>query len=202
MKTRIKNWACALLLPLLLLALLLYFNVERRYAEADITPELCAKLVSHELKHWDSAPKPEDVQILGIQKVDDIIFAGYCVKTAWDMEPNFGYLEFWPYKDVYRLWHCHTHAIKLTPQIAGEILHPDYSGPAYWLIMSLDEEFRRVELWCRQSESYDDETDSYILWDSIDIPSGPVMVISQRPSGAMSGKLLILDAERREIVRR
>ena len=64
MKTQIKNWACALLPLLLILALLLYFNVERRYTEADITPELCTKLVCHELRRQDNAPKPEDVQIV------------------------------------------------------------------------------------------------------------------------------------------
>lgn len=47
----------------------------------------------------------------------------------------------------------------------------------------------------------DDEEDSYTLLNSIDIPSGPVMVIAPYVSGAY-GKLLILDAERREIARR
>ena len=204
MKTQIKNWACALLPLLLILALLLYFNVERRYTEADITPELCTKLVCHELRRQDNAPKPEDVQIVGIQKVDDKVFAGYCLAHSWNDEPEFGYLDFLQYKEVYRVLHCYRGVMKVTAQIAYEQIHTKLSNGERFrqiLIMSVDEEFRRMEFWRRQSAIYAGEEDSYTLLNSIDIPKGPVRVISPYESGWYA-KMLIVDAAGREIARR
>ena len=73
-----------------LIALLIsYFvlNYEPKYAENEITEDLCIEIVRREME--EDMP----IQIAGIQKVDDSIIVGYAVGEEYSMK-LFGYLQF------------------------------------------------------------------------------------------------------------
>ncbi len=88
-----------------LIALLIsYFvlNYEPKYAENEITEDLCIEIVRQEME--EDMP----IQIAGIQKVDDSIIVGYAVGKENQMK-TFGFLQFVLNKntDKYKMYHNH-----------------------------------------------------------------------------------------------
>ena len=74
----------------ILIALLIsYFvlNYEPKYAENEITEDLCIEIVRREME--EDMP----VQIAGIQKVDDSIIVGYAIGKENQIK-SFGFLQF------------------------------------------------------------------------------------------------------------
>ena len=63
------------------------WNYEPKYAENEITEDLCIEIVRQEME--EDMP----IQIAGIQKVDDSIIVGYAVGKENQMK-TFGFLQF------------------------------------------------------------------------------------------------------------
>ena len=77
-------------------------NYEPKYAENEITEDLCIEIVRREME--EDMP----IQIAGIQKVDDSIIVGYAVGKENQMK-TFGFLQFVLNKntDKYKMYHNH-----------------------------------------------------------------------------------------------
>ena len=65
----------------------LVWNYEPKYAENEITEDLCIEIVRREME--ENIP----IQIAGIQKVDDSIIVGYAIGKENQMK-TFGFLQF------------------------------------------------------------------------------------------------------------
>ena len=181
MKGNVQNWLWVFLPFVLLLAVLFYAGIDRRYSEAEITPEFCREMVQKAYGKYGQSVNKDDVEIIGVQKDDDVIVVGYCLDSK-----NFGTLEFRQRgqnyifsvkKNAYVFSRCDGLAY-------GEFSTDEPRGD-YLVFMNKSEDVRKLKFW----------QGTYPDWE-YEFDGNPVMVVyPQRPSGRYS----FFDCEGREI---
>ena len=141
----------------ILIALVIsYFvwNYEPKYAENEITEDLCIEIVRREME--EDMP----VQIAGIQKVDDSIIVGYAVGEEYSMK-LFGYLQFVldETQDTYKLYCNQTNMLDIfssdvnacsftTKNNRQELLQ------SYYIILGCRDDVKKLELWTKVIDIY------------------------------------------------
>lgn len=132
-----------------LIALLIsYFvwNYEPKYAENEITEDLCIEIVRREME--EDMP----VQIAGIQKVDDSIIVGYAVGKENQMK-TFGFLQFILNEntDKYKIYHNHNDMLETSYlNISVGRFSTDFVGDKllkpYYIFLSDNSSLKEIDL--------------------------------------------------------
>lgn len=132
-----------------LIALLIsYFvlNYEPKYAENEITEDLCIEIVRREME--EDMP----IQIAGIQKVDDSIIVGYAVGKENQMK-TFGFLQFVLNEntDKYKIYHNHNDMLETSYlNISVGRFSTDFVGDKllkpYYIFLSDNSSLKEIDL--------------------------------------------------------
>ena len=184
---------CALPILFVLIALVIsYFvwNYEPKYAENEITEDLCIEIVRREME--EDMP----IQIAGIQKVDDSIIVGYAVGEEYSMK-LFGYLQFVldETQDTYKLYCNQTNMLDIfysdvnacsftTKNNRQELLQ------SYYIILGCRDDVKKLEVWTKV-------IDIYKLQQQFNIVDDVFMCIWKKPP---VGKYVLVGSSGEELV--
>ena len=166
------------------------WNYEPKYAENEITEDLCIEIVRREME--EDMP----VQIAGIQKVDDSIIVGYAVGEEYSMK-LFGYLQFVldETQDTYKLYCNQTNMLDIfysdvnacsftTKNNRQELLQ------SYYIILGCRDDVKKLEVWTKV-------IDIYKLQQQFNIVDDVFMCIWKKPP---VGKYVLVGSSGEELV--
>ena len=166
------------------------WNYEPKYAENEITEDLCIEIVRREME--EDMP----IQIAGIQKVDDSIIVGYAVGEEYSMK-LFGYLQFVldETQDTYKLYCNQTNMLDIfysdvnacsftTKNSRQELLQ------SYYIILGCRDDVKKMEVWTKAS-------DIYKLQQQFNIVDDVFMCIWKKPP---VGKYVLVGSSGEELV--
>lgn len=181
MRGNLKSWLWVVLPFVLLLAVWLNIGVDRRYSEAEITPDLCREMVRRDYARYGHSINVNNVEIIDIQKVNDVTVAGYSLGSG-----NLGILEFRQWGKNY-IFHMRRNAYEFSrcEGLAFEEFSTNEPREDYVVFLNKSENLRKIRFW----------QGTYPDWE-YELEACPVMLIYPRPT---SGRYSFLDAEGNEV---
>lgn len=200
MRGNLKSWLWVFAPFVLLLAFFLDLALPKKYSAAEVmSPDFMRDFIQEDLAKCGRLINPDNLEIIGIEKVDNMVFIGYSQDAggrSWD----YGLASFREYGDGYIFSvrdNCYPVDI---PELVHDRVVTNYGVGSkepqgfYQVFLSQAENLRQIKLYYKKDYRRDDRPDeSWQLLEELAVDKCPALLIMPEvrpPEGSKCGSYL------------